>query len=194
MLTCLKSLMKQLRAFDANDVYYQQFKAADLIFDGDIAKWKKWGYSLMLRLAMRVSNVDADMADTYVTKAVAGGTMETNDDNAWVDMALTPSEWMNQNGISRTFYPGDGGVWQSNLLSKPLVDQLKGTNKLSTADDDPRLMIFTAGIIEWTASKVDTIENDPLLQEGHPVGVNGSIAKCNVWQQSCNSLQDFFSC
>ena len=171
----LKELEEATAAFDANDVYYQQFKAADLIFDGDIAKWKKWGYSLMLRLAMRVSNVDLAMANEYVTKAVAGGTMDSNTDNAWVQMALTPSEWMNQNGISRTFYPGDGGVWQGHLLSKPLIDQLKGPNKTSTADDDPRLMIFTAGIIEWTASKVDTIENDPLLQEGHPVGVNGSM-------------------
>ena len=52
------------------------------------------------------------MASTYVTKAVAGGTMESNDDNVWVKMDLTPSEWMNQNGISRAFYPGDGGAWQ----------------------------------------------------------------------------------
>ena len=67
------------------------FKKADFIFNGDIAKWKKFGYSLMLRLAMRVSNVDATMADTYVTKAVAGGTMASNDDNVWVKMALAPS-------------------------------------------------------------------------------------------------------
>src|SRR5262245_8218432 len=40
------------------------FAAADLIFDGDISQWKKWAYSLMLRLAMRVSNVDASMANT----------------------------------------------------------------------------------------------------------------------------------
>ncbi|MDQ3844714.1 MAG: SusD/RagB family nutrient-binding outer membrane lipoprotein, partial [Bacteroidota bacterium] len=29
------------------------FAAADLYYNGDIAKWKRWGYSLMLRLAMR---------------------------------------------------------------------------------------------------------------------------------------------
>ena len=33
------------------------FARADLVFRGDVAKWKRFGYSLMLRLAMRVSNV-----------------------------------------------------------------------------------------------------------------------------------------
>lgn len=125
---------------------------------------------------MRVSNVDAAMAATYVTKAVAGGTMTSNDDNMWVEMSLTPSEWTNQNGISRAFYPGDGGAWQSQLLSKTLIDHLKGPNKASTADDDPRLTIFTQGAIEWTANDLGTVLiDDPLLFEGLPVGLDGSM-------------------
>ncbi len=170
----LKELDEACASFDGAAVDYGGFKAADFIFDGDIAKWKKFGYSLMLRLAMRVSNVDATMADTYVTKAVAGGTMATNDDNVWVEMSLTPSEWMDQNGISRAFYPGDGGAWQGSLLSKKLIDILKGADPLSVADDDPRLMIFTGGIVEWTANAVVPIELDPLKQEGEPVGLDGS--------------------
>jgi len=170
----LKELEEASASFDPNDDDYTGFAAADLIFNGDVVKWRKWGYSLMLRLAMRVSNVDAAMATEYVTKAVAGGTMETNLDNPWVPMALTPSEWMNQNGISRAFYPGDGGAWQGSLLSKTLIDKLKGPNTGSTADDDPRLMIFTGGIIEWTADDVVPIETNPLLQQGLPSGIDGS--------------------
>ncbi|HBH84809.1 MAG: hypothetical protein A2X05_09925 [Bacteroidetes bacterium GWE2_41_25] len=171
----LKELDEACAAFNASDIDYAGFKAADFVFDGDIAKWKKFGYSLMLRMAMRVSNVDAAMAATYVTKAVAGGTMTGNADNMWVKMALTPSEWMNQNGISRAFYPGDGGAWQGSLLSKTLIDQLKGPNKASTADDDPRLTIFTNGAMTWTANDLGTpIISDPLLFEGMPSGVDGS--------------------
>jgi|WetSurMetagenome_2_1015567.scaffolds.fasta_scaffold09092_3 hypothetical protein len=170
----LKELDEACAAFNDSDIDYAGFKKADFIFNGDVAKWKKFGYSLMLRLAMRVSNVDAAMASTYVTKAVAGGTMTSNDDIPWVKMTLTPSEWMNQNGISRAFYPGDGGAWQGNLLSKTLIDKLKGTNKASTADDDPRLMIFTGGIVSWTANSVTPIELDPLKQEGMPSGLDGS--------------------
>jgi hypothetical protein len=128
----LKELDEACAAFNASDVDYAGFKKADFVFNGDIAKWKKFGYSLMLRLAMRVSNVDAAMAATYVTKAVAGGTMTDNADNAWCKMAISPSEWTNQNGISRAFYPGDGGAWQGSLLSKRFIDQLKGTNPASS--------------------------------------------------------------
>lgn len=151
------------------------FTKADIIFKGDVAKWKKWGYSLMMRLAMRVSNVDAAMANTYVSKAVAGGLMSTNDDNVWVPMALGPSEWTNQNGISRGFYPGDGGQWQSSFLSKTMVDWLMGPDKNSVTDDDPRLMIFTGGIVEWTANALIPIETDPLKQKGLPNGLDQSM-------------------
>jgi hypothetical protein len=151
------------------------FAKADYYFNGDISKWKKFGYSLMLRLAMRVSNVDAALANTYVTKAIAGGVMSSNDDNVFATMAIGPSEWTNQNGISRGFYPGDGGQWASSFLSKTLVDWLQGPDKTSTADDDPRLMIFTGGIIQWTANEVIYLETDPLLQRGLPNGLDGAM-------------------
>jgi len=151
------------------------FAAADFWYKGDISKWKKFGYSLMLRLAMRISDKEPSMAATYVTKAVAGGVMQSNDDNLFVTMADGPSEWTNQNGISRGFYPGDGGQWASSFLSKTLVDWLMGPDKASTTDDDPRLMIFTGGIIQWTATSVVYLETDPLKQRGLPNGLDGAM-------------------
>src|SRR6478672_12491197 len=125
------------------------FAAADLYYKGDVTKWKKWAYSLMLRLAMRLSKVDEADANTYVAKAVAGGVFQSNADNTIVPMDIGPSLWTNQNGISRAFIPGDGG--NASFLSKTLVDFLKGSNAGSTADDDPRLMILTGGIGDWQA-------------------------------------------
>ena len=61
-------------------------------------------------------------------------------------MASGPSEWVNQNGISRAMYPGDGGQATYIFHGKNLIDWLKGPNPASTADDDPRLMIFSGGI------------------------------------------------
>ena len=143
------------------------FAAADLYYHGDITKWKKWGYSLMLRMAMRLSNVDAATANTYVTKAIAGGVFTSNADNVIVPMAVGPSLWTDQNGISRAFIPGDGG--ESSFLSKLLIDFLKGTNAGATADDDPRLMILTGGIGLWTPTSWNPI-TDPLKQKGMPNG------------------------
>ncbi|TLU98261.1 SusD/RagB family nutrient-binding outer membrane lipoprotein [Dyadobacter luticola] len=151
----------------------ENFGAHDFIYNGDIAKWKKWGYSLMLRLAMRISNVDATKAATYVTKAAAGGVFTSNADNVWIKMADGPSEWVNQNGISRAFDPGDGG--QPSYLSATLVDYLKGTNKAVVTDDDPRLMIISGGIGEWTASAYKPITVDPLKQKGMPNGFDQAM-------------------
>ena len=134
------------------------FAAADMIYQGDISKWKKWGYSLMLRLAMRISNVDPTTAATYVSKAAAGGVFESNDDNAVIRMSL-PLVWNNQNGLSRAFVDGS----QPSTLSKTLVDKLKGANEASVADDDPRLMIISGGV-------GDSV--DPLDQEGMPNGLD----------------------
>jgi Starch-binding associating with outer membrane len=144
------------------------FSAADLFYSGDIGKWKRFGYSLMLRMAMRISNVDAAMANTYVTKAVAGGVFTSNLDNVRVPMALAPSEWVNQNGISRAFYPGDGG--QPNYLSKTLVDFLKGADPNVTTDDDPRLMIISGGVATWTPTSWTVTKGNPLDQKGMPNG------------------------
>ncbi|MDH5398820.1 MAG: SusD/RagB family nutrient-binding outer membrane lipoprotein [Cyclobacteriaceae bacterium] len=137
------------------------FAAADIIYDGDINKWKKWGNSLMLRLAMRISNVDPSTAATYVTQAVSGGVFSSNDDNAWVPMADGPGEWVNQNGISRAFQPGDGG--HSRVMSKTLIDFLKGADPNNPSDVDPRLFILTEGIHGNT---------NPVDQEGMPNGLD----------------------
>jgi hypothetical protein len=134
------------------------FAAADMIYNGDVAKWKKWGYSLMLRLAMRISNVDPGNAATYVTKAAAGGVFTSNLDNAIIRMDI-PQVWNNQNGLVRAFVDGS----QPTTLSKTLVDKLKGPNAGGVADDDPRLMIISGGI----AGNVD-----PLAQKGMPNGLD----------------------
>src|SRR5215203_1109126 len=117
----LKELDEATKAFGAIDPT-DGFAGADMYYKGDIAKWKKWGYSLMLRLAMRLSNVDVATANAYVAKAVAGGVFTSNADNAIVPMDTKPSQWIDQNGISRAFYPGDGGQSQTTVMGKTLID------------------------------------------------------------------------
>ncbi len=149
------------------------FNAADIIYNGDIEKWRRWGYSLMLRGAMKVSQVDPNMAGFYISKAIAGGVFGSNDDNAWVPMATGPDLWVNQNGISRAFYPGDGN--QSPILSKTIVDWLKGADLENIVDDDPRLMIISGGIYVWqTNGDVIPLNLNPLDQKGMPNGMDRS--------------------
>jgi len=162
-----KELEEATAAFGAADPS-DGFAAADLYYGGDIGKWKKWGYSIMLQMAMRVSNVAPDWANTYVAKAVAGGVFQSNADNALVPMAEGPNVWIDQNGISRAYIPGDGG--EPAFLSKRLIDFLKGPDATSTADDDPRLMILTGGIGDWTPTGFTPVTTDPLKMKGLPNG------------------------
>jgi hypothetical protein len=53
----------------------------DLAYGGNIDKWRRFGNSLMLRIAMRASAADAAMAKTYAEKAIAGGVITSNADN-----------------------------------------------------------------------------------------------------------------
>jgi len=175
-LGCLQELADATAALSASNPD-EGFAYADVIFNGDVAKWKKWGYSLMLRLAMRVSIKEPTLAGTWVTAAIQGGVFESNDDNVWVPMATGPDVWTVQNGISRAFLPQDGGQGNDSHMAKTLIDWLMGPNKASVADDDPRLMIYTMGIGIWTGAGFAPIAGgtDPLNQNGMPSGKNQSM-------------------
>ncbi len=130
--------------------------SADNIYGGDYTKWKKFANSMMLRLAMRISNVDPATAQSYVQKAIQGGVMTSNDDMAYVPMASGPSQWFNQNGLSRALIPDDWGA--NNMMSKTLIDFLKDNN-------DPRLPIYAVRGL-WDGPHL----TDPADQIGMPNG------------------------
>ncbi|PTN05028.1 SusD/RagB family nutrient-binding outer membrane lipoprotein [Mangrovibacterium marinum] len=58
----------------------------DVIYNGDIAKWKKLGNSLRLRFAMRISNVAPEKAQEEFEKALQadGGILENAGDDALI--------------------------------------------------------------------------------------------------------------
>ncbi len=168
----LKELDEAAAALNASDKDQASFAKADFVYKGDVSKWKKFAYSVMLRMAMRASDADAALANTYVAKAVAGGPILNNADNFIVPMAINPSQWTNQNGISRAFYPGDGG--QPAFLGQTLINHLKGAKKDDASDDDPRLMIISGGRGAWTATSFTPFDGgtDPLNQKGMPHGLD----------------------
>ncbi|HUH45560.1 MAG TPA: SusD/RagB family nutrient-binding outer membrane lipoprotein, partial [Arenibacter sp.] len=75
----LKELEEAAASLDAN---LKNPGINDLVYNGEVAKWKKFAYSLMLRLGMRMSKVDPSGAEAWVKKAIAGGVMTSIDDTA----------------------------------------------------------------------------------------------------------------
>jgi hypothetical protein len=99
----------------------------DLMYNGDVSKWKKFGYSQMLRMAMRLVKADAATAKTYAEKAATGGTFASASDDAFI---LCDYAHGYQNDYARDLQtPAD---FYQVRWSKTLVDYLSSTS-------DPRL-------------------------------------------------------
>jgi len=103
------------------------FATGDLMYDGNMGRWRKFANSLRLRLAIRLSNVDATKAANEAAAAVAAGVFTSNADNAQL-MYLATSP--NRNPIYN-----DARGRDDYGLSKTYVDSLTSWN-------DPRLPIF----------------------------------------------------
>jgi len=100
-------------------------ESADILYGGDIAKWKKFGYSLLLRAGMRLSAVDPAKAQATVAAAFNGGVITANSENA-----LVRHDANYRNPISVTLNSTEAANY---YLTKPFVDALKSKN-------DPRLV------------------------------------------------------
>lgn len=157
----LKELDESIRAFDATK---PTFGNADLMFGGDVTKWKKFAYSLMLRLGMRLTEVDAATAKTWVEKAIAGGVILDDADRAviaYVDGSQIASRNFIANGlISIDYVTAGGDNVEGGKLAKTLIDYLKITK-------DPRLNVVS---IVWTSpdGKTFTADTTTALQSGMP--------------------------
>ena len=98
---------------------------SDNYYGGDLTKWKKFAYSLMLRLGMRLSEVDPSTAQSWVAKALSGGVFTSNDDNTMSKHDATYANGTSRAVSSNSFYK----------LSATLVDFLRDTN-------DPRYDMY----------------------------------------------------
>jgi len=105
----------------------------DLIYGGDVDKWRKYAYSMMLRLGMRLTEVEPATAQEWVEKAIAGGVMQSVDDMSYLQHTDGP-EGINRNGMGEVFNWNGTSFTNddSARLSKTFVDWMKAHN-------DPRL-------------------------------------------------------
>lgn len=139
-------------------------ESSDVLYAGSVAKWKKFGYSLLLRAGMRLSKVDAAKAQTVVQAAFTGGVITANADNAY--MRHDPNY---QNPIGNMLNSTEAANW---YLVKSFVDSLKNNN-------DPRLSAIAIrykGATSGPGQTVDKGTTAPTDQIGMPMGYdNGTI-------------------
>ena len=171
----LKELEEAAAALDAS----KDPVTTDILYGGDVARWKKLGYSLMLRAGMRLTKVDPATAKTYVTKAVAGGIFESNADNSVIRHTSLYNNFIANHLAARektNFY-----------LAAPFVNYLKENN-------DPRLPVFAVRYVgakggpEQTAARASS---DPKVQIGMPMGYNDVTINNVLAENGVVSLWDF---
>jgi hypothetical protein len=132
--------------------------AADLLYAGDPTQWKKFAYSEMVRIAMRMSKVDPANAQKWVQAAVTGGVMASNTDNAIVahqNVSGTPVP----NGTGLILIGNDPNAYR---LSETFVNYLKGTG-------DPRLSALGTVCADPTVG-TDMGDTTAVDQLGQPNG------------------------
>ena len=146
------------------------FGTGDLMYQGDVAQWRKFAYSMMLRLGMRLVKVDPAAAQSWVQKAIAGGTMESNDDIAFVPHN-DPSGWRNGNG---SVFAADGNP----RMSKFFVDWM-------VSHGDPRLEVY--GIIPVADAPPVGMPNGRVSGGTDPAGIENdpSWISCDTGASPC---------
>jgi hypothetical protein len=152
-------------------------ESSDLLYAGNVAKWKKFGYSLLLRAGMRLSRVDPAKAQTIVLAAFNGGVITDNADNAYM---RHDANYLNP--IGNMLNSTEAANW---YLVKAFVDTLKNNN-------DPRLSsiaIRYKGATSGPGQTVDKGSTAPADQVGMPMGYdNGTI----VARATTDGLASFY--
>lgn len=160
--TIYTDIIKELTEATAALSNSGKVEGAEVMYGGDVTKWKRLGYSLLLRAGMRLSEVDPGKAQSIVSAAVAGGLMESNADNCVIkhdpNYQNPTGNMLNSTESSNFFIPA------------AFINQLKSTN-------DPRLKSIAVRYVgaasgnEQTADKAST---DPADQIGIPMGHDNS--------------------
>ncbi|MEJ7828856.1 MAG: SusD/RagB family nutrient-binding outer membrane lipoprotein [Segetibacter sp.] len=165
-LDMFKELDESAASFDASK---PTFGANDLFYKGDVAKWKKFAYTLMLRLGMRLTKVDATLAKTWVQKAIAGGVMTSDADIARIPYANASGgmnlkiqiSYLNGNYIN----PQDDDNVEGGKYAATFINKLKSTN-------DPRLPVMSVVWVKPAGATAYTADNNPAIQKGM---ISGSL-------------------
>ncbi len=141
-------LANAVDAIDPGDSSQYAFTSdTDLFFRGDLEKWKRFGNSIRLRLAMRLANVDPNKAQAEAAAAVNAGVMVSNDDSALLPIWTEGfSDYLHQMGSN----------WDNIRISSTFTDFLYN----QSGSEDPRASF-------WLAYE----EGSPLADSGVFTGV-----------------------
>lgn len=137
----LKELKEAVAGIDESVTFPDNVKKLDPAFSYDNLKWKKYGNSLRMRLAMRLSGVDTAKAKAEFEDAAKGGiymtdladNFEVQENNGWDDLTgVMTRQWNNQylSPTLNNLMIGLGGILSADQLDASVTATIKPDNYL----------------------------------------------------------------
>ncbi len=158
----------------------EKIETADVLYGGDIVKWKKFGNSLLLRAGMRLSKIDAAKAQQVVQAAFQGGVITNLTDDAVIRCDANYT-----NPIGGTLNSTEANNY---YLTEPFVNFLKD-------NDDPRLKSIAVrymGAASGSDQKPGVNSNiDPAVQNGMPLGYDNNTIKAVATAAGLTSFYEY---
>src|SRR5690606_23462079 len=127
------------------DSYKEIFPSADVISEGNPAKWRKFANSLRLRYLMRISN-KKDVGSEFASIAQSQPIFESNDDNAYLN--FTGSSDATAWPSNAVYDGGSGSNYRRIHPAATLVEVMRERN-------DPRMKIWFKPVELPTAASTD---------------------------------------
>ncbi|HXO76468.1 MAG TPA: SusD/RagB family nutrient-binding outer membrane lipoprotein, partial [Puia sp.] len=143
------------------------YGTSDLIYGGNPTQWKKFAYSLMLRLGMRMTKVDVASAQTWVTKAIAGGVITADADIAKMSY-IADGQDINKNPLILD-------MWNADYIARNGKTNTEGGKYADSwitylqTTKDPRLPVIS---VVWVNGAPDTTSS---IQKGMPQNLANQV-------------------
>jgi hypothetical protein len=172
-------IIKELTEASAGLNISGRVETADILYSGNIVKWKAFGNSLLLRAGMRLSEVDPATAAQVAARAFQGGVITSNSDNAVIrhDANYT-------NPIGNLLNATEAANF---YMTKPFVDYLRSKN-------DPRLSAIAVTYVGAKSGPGQTVANQTYVaavHKGMPMGNDNATAVTAAASAGLASFYEF---
>lgn len=130
--TVYTQLITRLNAAIANlDTSHGSFSTGDIVYKGDVAKWKLFANSLKVKIGVNLIDTNPSLAKTTIESGFNGGVITTNDDNAVFQYA--------------SFAPNYNPIYENLVASNrnDFVPAATIVNAMNTLSDPRRAKYFT---------------------------------------------------
>ncbi len=124
-------------AINTLDASAESFGSADFFYEGDVSSWLKFANTLKVKMAIGIADYNSELANTYITEAIASGCFASADDNC-----LFPyqSGSPNYNPLYEDLVASDRDDF---VPANTIVDVMQSL-------DDPRMTYYFTNPVEFT--------------------------------------------